>query len=216
MKLQVTALLLLTAATGAADAVCYLALVGVFANRMTANIVLLGLSFHPQTRASPIMAVTAIGAFMLGAAAGGAVGHRYASSRAWPAGVFATQGLLLVAVALVSIWVVGTRTLDVAPLAFAGGLQNSTVRRMAVADLTTTILTLSLTGLVADSRILGGPGSKASRRLGSVAAMLLGASAGALVLRFTLAGGILLPAGCMLTAAALLAIARRREPDTAS
>jgi uncharacterized membrane protein YoaK (UPF0700 family) len=64
-------------------------------------------------------------------------------------------------------------------LAVAMGIQNATARKLAVADLTTTVLTLTITGIAADSTILGGKGSKAGRRLVAVAAMLLGAVTGA-------------------------------------
>ena len=67
-------------------------------------------------------------------------------------------------------------------LALAMGIQNATARRLAVADLTTTVLTLTLTGIAADSRLAGGPGTKTGRRLLAVAAMALGALAGALLL----------------------------------
>jgi uncharacterized membrane protein YoaK (UPF0700 family) len=64
-------------------------------------------------------------------------------------------------------------------LSLAMGLQNSSVRRLAVPDLTTTVLTLTVTGIGADSALGGGKGSKSGRRLISVAAMFLGALAGA-------------------------------------
>jgi hypothetical protein len=41
------------------------------------------------------------------------------------------------------------------------------------------VLTLTLTGIAADSRLAGGSGSQAGRRLTAVAAMLAGALAGA-------------------------------------
>jgi uncharacterized membrane protein YoaK (UPF0700 family) len=41
------------------------------------------------------------------------------------------------------------------------------------------VLTLTITGIAADSRIAGGPGSKVGRRLVAVAAMLCGAVVGA-------------------------------------
>jgi hypothetical protein len=53
-------------------------------------------------------------------------------------------------------------------LAAALGIQNSTVRHLGAPDLTTTVLTLTLTGLIADSALAGGPGAKPHRRLGSV------------------------------------------------
>src|SRR5262249_52251198 len=67
-------------------------------------------------------------------------------------------------------------------LGAAMGLQNATVRKLAVPDLTTTVLTLTLAGVSADSRLVGGRGSRAGRRLVAVAAMLLGALIGALLL----------------------------------
>jgi uncharacterized membrane protein YoaK (UPF0700 family) len=67
-------------------------------------------------------------------------------------------------------------------LALAMGVQNATARRLAVPDLTTTVLTLTLTGIAADSRLAGGSGANTARRLLSVTAMLLGATIGALLL----------------------------------
>jgi hypothetical protein len=51
----------------------------------------------------------------------------------------------------------------VAALAVAMGVQNATARTLAVPDLTTTVLTLTLTGIAADSRAADPPG--ASSRL---------------------------------------------------
>jgi uncharacterized membrane protein YoaK (UPF0700 family) len=66
-------------------------------------------------------------------------------------------------------------------LAVAMGVQNATARKLAVPDLTTTVLTMTLTGVAADSVLAGGPGSKSARRALSVAAMLLGAFIGGLL-----------------------------------
>ena len=70
-------------------------------------------------------------------------------------------------------------------LAAALGIQNSTVRHLGAPDLTTTVLTLTLTGVAADSTLAGGPGAKPHRRLGSVAAMLAGAAVGAGILQLS-------------------------------
>ena len=64
-------------------------------------------------------------------------------------------------------------------LGLAMGLQNAAARKLAVPDLTTTVLTLTITGTAADSAFGGGKGSKAGRRLIAVTAMLLGALIGA-------------------------------------
>ena len=59
------------------------------------------------------------------------------------------------------------------------GVQNAAARQVAVPDLTTTVLTLTITGIVADSTIVGGKGSKSGRRLIAIAAMFAGALVGA-------------------------------------
>jgi uncharacterized membrane protein YoaK (UPF0700 family) len=65
-------------------------------------------------------------------------------------------------------------------LAIAMRVQNTAARKLAVPDLTTTVLTMTLTGLAADAA-LAGHGSKLGRRALSVAAMLLGALIGGLL-----------------------------------
>ncbi|WP_369264362.1 DUF1275 family protein [Streptomyces sp. R35] len=59
------------------------------------------------------------------------------------------------------------------------GLQNAVARRLGVPDLTTTVLTLTLTGLAADSTPAGGAAPRPGRRILSVPAMFLGAFVGA-------------------------------------
>ncbi len=63
-------------------------------------------------------------------------------------------------------------------LAFAMGVQNAAARRLAVPELTTTVLTMTLTGIAADSTIAGGGGSKLGRRSLAVIAMFVGALVG--------------------------------------
>jgi Protein of unknown function (DUF1275) len=54
------------------------------------------------------------------------------------------------------------------------GLQNATVRRLAVPDVTTTVLTPSLTGLAAGSWLAGGHSPRVGRRLAAVGLMAAG------------------------------------------
>ena len=91
---------------------------------------------------------------------------------------------MAVAVAAVAGKHLGTssRYALIALLALAMGVQNATARRLAVADLTTTVLTLTLTGIAADSWLGGASGARTFRRLLAVSAMLLGALVGALLL----------------------------------
>jgi uncharacterized membrane protein YoaK (UPF0700 family) len=62
------------------------------------------------------------------------------------------------------------------------GLQNATARRLVVPDLTTTVLTLTLTGFAADSTLAGGTGPRPGRRMVATGAMFVGAAVGALLL----------------------------------
>jgi len=102
----------------------------------------------------------------------------------------------------------GLRYALIAVLATAMGMQNATARKLAVPDLTTTVLTLTITGIAADSPLGAATGAHAARRLISVAAMLVGAVAGAL---FVLHVRIVYPlaiALVLLAAVALTALAR--------
>jgi uncharacterized membrane protein YoaK (UPF0700 family) len=66
------------------------------------------------------------------------------------------------------------------------GVRNATMRRVGVVDLTTTVLTGTLTNLAAGLPIFGGSGEATVRRLFTVLALLLGAVSGALLLQVTL------------------------------
>jgi uncharacterized membrane protein YoaK (UPF0700 family) len=74
--------------------------------------------------------------------------------------------------------------------ALAMGLRNATVRRLKVPDLTTTVLTLTLTGLAADSSLSGGENRNWRRRIAAVLATVVGAVIGAVLVRTS---GIVVP-----------------------
>jgi uncharacterized membrane protein YoaK (UPF0700 family) len=103
----------------------------------------------------------------------------------------------------------GARRYVVIGLLAAGlGLQNATVRRLAVRDVTTTVLTLTLTGLAADSWLAGGHSPRAWRRLAAVGLMTAGALAGALLLRVDVALPVLAAAVVIALAAVALRFGR--------
>jgi uncharacterized membrane protein YoaK (UPF0700 family) len=224
-RATVTALLTLTAVTGLVDAVSYLRLGHVFVANMTGNVVFLGFTADPHSGLSPAASITAIAGFLLGALAGGRLAHTLAADRPrrWLVVSFAAEavilGLVAVVIATTSLGYAGTsRYVTIALLAVALGVQNSTVRHLGVADLTTTVLTLTLTGLAADSAPAGGPGAKPGRRLGSVAAMLAGAATGATVLLWSPTAVIALAAVLIAAVAGAFAAApkNRMPADTAS
>ncbi|MEU9207260.1 YoaK family protein [Streptomyces sp. NPDC048415] len=201
----VTALLTLTAVTGLVDAVSYLRLGRVFVANMTGNVVFLGFSAAPHSGVSAVASLIAITGFLLGALAGGRAAHTLAATGPvrWLATAFTGEAVVLGLVAVLTATSVLPFTGDgrfatIAVLAAALGVQNSTVRHLRAPDLTTTVLTLTLTGLTADSALTGGPGAKPHRRLGSVAVMLAGAAAGAAILQWS-------PAVVIAIAAALVA-----------
>jgi uncharacterized membrane protein YoaK (UPF0700 family) len=59
------------------------------------------------------------------------------------------------------------------------GLRNATVRKLGVPDLTTTVLTMTLTGLASDTASGDDSGHRSPRRTAAVLAMPAGATLGA-------------------------------------
>jgi uncharacterized membrane protein YoaK (UPF0700 family) len=67
--------------------------------------------------------------------------------------------------------------------ATAMGLRNAIVRKLAVPDLTTTVLTLTVTGLAADSGLAGGAAPRSGRRMLSIRRMCGGVLVGTKLLQ---------------------------------
>lgn len=80
-------------------------------------------------------------------------------------------------------------------MALAMGIRNAAVRKLGVPDLTTTVLTMTLTGLAADSPPAGGSGKGSARKLAAILAMLAGGLTGALLLKASLWGPLAAAAG---------------------
>jgi len=178
-------LLILTFVTGLVDAVSYLKLDHVFVANMTGNIVFLGFAVAGAQDFSAPASLAAIAGFLVGASAGGRLGSTMGEHRGRLLAMAMLVKVLLVGAALVVAVVVADldnqvlRYALIILLALAMGVQNATARRLAVADLTTTVLTLTLTGLAADSTFAGGSNPRPGRRLMATLAMFLGAAVGA-------------------------------------
>jgi uncharacterized membrane protein YoaK (UPF0700 family) len=191
---------------------------------MTGNVVLLAFG-ATGAQGLPVLARTVSPVvFLVGATAGGHLASRLVG----PAGaeipapvrrrwvtitLLAELGLVAVAgVVALGLRVGGggaRRYVVIALLAAALGLQNATVRRLAVPDVTTTVLTLTLTGLAADSWLAGGHSPRAGRHLAAVGLMAAGALVGALLLRVDVALPVL--AAALLIALAALELRFGRE-----
>ncbi|WP_369031821.1 YoaK family protein [Streptomyces adonidis] len=180
-------MLTLTVVTGLVDAFSYLVLGHVFVANMTGNVVFSGFALAGAVGFSLAASLAALAAFGVGALLGGRLAH---GARAHRGRVLHLALLLETALVLVSYVIAeasatpyaGTaRYALIALLGLAMGVQNAAARALAVPDLTTTVLTLTITGIAADSRAAGGAGGRAGRRSLSAAAMFTGGLVGAVV-----------------------------------
>jgi uncharacterized membrane protein YoaK (UPF0700 family) len=75
----------------------------------------------------------------------------------------------------------------IAITAAAMGYRNAVVRKIGLPDLTTTVLTLTITGLGADSGLAGGENPRWRRRVAAILALVAGAFAGAELVKISTA-----------------------------
>jgi uncharacterized membrane protein YoaK (UPF0700 family) len=178
-------LVALTAVTGLVDAFSYLVLGHVFVANMTGNVVFLGFALAGAPGFSIAASGVALVSFWVGARVGGKVGVQTGEQRGRLLTAAACMQAALLGVALILAALsadpvpAGFRYPLIVVLAVAMGLQNATARKLAVPDLTTTVLTQTITGIAADSAVAGGVSTGTGRRVTAVTAMFLGALAGA-------------------------------------
>jgi uncharacterized membrane protein YoaK (UPF0700 family) len=147
----------LSLAAGCVDAVGYLGLGQVFVANMTGNTVLLGLAIGQADGQAILHAWIALVGFVLGVALGAAIVQRGPEQPLWTPAVTAALGLeLAILVAFAAGWLLdgpGHSGVSVYVLislsALAMGVQSAAVRRLEVADVSTTYVTGTLTSLTA-------------------------------------------------------------------
>jgi uncharacterized membrane protein YoaK (UPF0700 family) len=208
----------LTFVTGLVDAASYLKLGHVFVANMTGNVVFLGFALAGASGLSSAASLVAIGSFLIGAFGGGLLGARRAAHRGRVLGVAsAVQGTVMLVATLLALSTAEPLGRDVryaliALLALAMGVQNASAQRLAVPELTTTVLTRTLTGIASEAGLAGGQGSKAGRRIVAIAAMLLGALAGALLaLNVSVAAALAVALGIVLTVGLIIRVLSRHD-----
>ena len=189
-------LFVLTVVTGLVDAVSYLSLGHVFVANMTGNVVFLGFAIAGAQGFSIAASFVAIAGFLVGAVVGGRLGASMVQHRNRFFAIAIVVKLGLVGAALLVAFAVDPdgdlfRYALIVLLALAMGLQNAAARFVAVPDLTTTVLTLTLTGIAADSTLAGGNNPRVGRRLLATGAMLCGATIGALLVLHIGVGAVL-------------------------
>ena len=207
-------LLVMTVVTGAVDAVSVLQLDHVFVGNMTGNVVFLGFAIAGAKGFSVAASLVALGAFLVGAAI---VGRHFpmleGRKRQGLGQMAAAEAVLLAAATAVAAITNGTaaRYAMTLILAVAMGGQNAFARRLAVPNLTTTVLTLTLSSLAEDPWDLDRPDSRVRRGLASVAAMLVGAALGALLVLRASTGWTLGATTGVLAAVAMAALLPRHR-----
>src|SRR5712671_4720269 len=192
-------LLGMTAVTGIIDAVSFLSLGRVFTANMTGNIVFLAFATAHVSGLSIARSLTALLGFLVGAILGGRVMARASADSQTR---FAAQAFLLEVAFLFAASICGFGYRGdllkhsfqpfalIALTALAMGTRNAAVRKLAIPDLTTTVLTLTITGIGADSSLANGNNPRLARRVGSIAAMFLGAALGAVVIHYSISAAL--------------------------
>ncbi|MBV8164114.1 MAG: DUF1275 domain-containing protein [Candidatus Eremiobacteraeota bacterium] len=209
------ALIALTVTTGMVDAISYLRLGHVFVANMTGNVVFLGFAVAGFRGIAALGSLIAVAAFLAGSLAGGAMirhGQNNTHLLLHATVVKFLLGIAALALTLAGPVQVGTLSAYAltALLALAMGVQNAAVRKMAVPDFTTTVLTMTITGIAADYS--SGIGSKLPRRATSVVSMFAGALLGAaLALRNGIVAALIVIVILFGLTILLVAITRNRQ-----
>ncbi|WP_380162298.1 YoaK family protein [Kineococcus sp. R86509] len=217
-------MLVLTFSTGIVDAVGYLGLDRVFTANMTGNVVILGMALTGAEDLPIVGPIVALLGFLVGATVVGRVLRK--APTGWTTASSVVFGLVGVGLGVLAAVVTGLQGVPVeagttappAALAVTGTLgvvmggQGAAARRLAVKDVTTVVVTSTLTGLAADSRLAGGTGEGWRRRIGAVVLILAGAAVGAALLRWHIGAGLALAAVIALLAALLGHLKARETP----
>src|SRR5215470_2638869 len=167
----------MTAVTGLLDAASFLGLGHVFTANMTGNVVFLGFAVVGVAKVSVGRSFTALAAYVAGAILGGRIMARSESGSPMRLATFAfvVEFALLACATTCAIGCVADAPKYASQLYFviaftaiAMGIRNATVRKLGVPELNTTVLTMTVTGLAADSWLGGGNNRGWQRRLAGV------------------------------------------------
>lgn len=199
-RLHLMLMLVLTFSTGVVDAVGYLGLDRVFTGNMTGNVVLLGMAVAGGNDLPVLRPALALVFFMVGAMIAGRILRK--APEGWSGAVSCTFGILTTGMFVLAVLVA---LVDVAAdeilgsvvtsgLATVMGVQAATAKRLKVAEVTTVVVTSTITGLASDSRLAGGKGKFWARRALAILLIGLGAVAGGFALLIDLWVGVAISA----------------------
>ncbi|MDV3127565.1 DUF1275 domain-containing protein [Mycobacterium sp. 21AC1] len=194
-RLELITTIALTFVTGVVDAVGYLGLDRVFTGNMTGNIVILGMGIAGADELPVLGPAVALVGFTAGALAAGIAVRR----RAAPGWDTRITVLLTVGAAILLALTVALAVGDSSPgatgqvviataIAVVMGQQAMVARALAVKDMTTVVVTSTLTSLAGETWVRGARGTAVfNRRLAAIVVIFLGALSGALLLRLHIA-----------------------------
>ncbi|MCU1406900.1 MAG: hypothetical protein JWQ43_3203 [Glaciihabitans sp.] len=181
-------LLLLTASTGAIDAVSYLSLDRVFTGNMTGNVLFIGFALVGVADIPLLNNVIALLGFVVGSIVSGRIvgrGHtvKLPKTSAW---VLVVGGAIAIGLGVMWTLMGDLPHLLILTVTFllavVMGAQVSAVKPVGNSDITTIVVTNTLANLARDSRLGGGKGQAWVHRLLAVVCMGLGAMVGAWVI----------------------------------
>lgn len=225
-RLSTWLMLVLSFGTGVLDAATYLGLHGVFTANMTGNVVFVGLGIADDDGVPLLRASLALVGFVVGAAVVGLVQRGRASRPnhdTVAAVTFLLTGLLVGGTAL-ALWRadLSELVLDLltAVIALGMGAQAVGARRVAVADVSTVVVTSTLAGMAAEAPWTGGGSDRRTtlRRAAAVLFMGGGAVAGAFLLKLGIAVPVAVTAGLLVAVGTvgLVRVRRQRRREAAA
>lgn len=201
-------LVVLTVTTGLIDAISYIALGRVFTGFQTGNIVVLGFGLGGAEGFGVVSPLVSLGAFVIGATLGGEWAERLPEGhRRWFAIALGMEAVLIACAAVVTTGAAPeelreaegvARFAVIALLGLAMGFRSATVSQLVVPGITTTVMTSTVTAMAVDAGFGNAARGRRGMQLATVAARVLGAAAGALLIEsglllpFALAGGLTL------------------------
>ncbi len=203
------ALITMTVVTGFVDAVSYLGLGHVFTANMTGNVVLMAFALARERELSFLHSFVSLASFMMGAVLGGRLARSMKRSprQRWLLYAGLIEAVMLFAAAFAALrFDVKMQSPEprlyvmILLTAVAMGLRTATVRALGIPDITTTVLTTTVTELAADSPLAGGSSPRTGRRIASVLAMFGGAACGTLMLHYGLTLPLVVGGACTLAA----------------
>ncbi|QSE85757.1 DUF1275 domain-containing protein (plasmid) [Rhodococcus koreensis] len=184
-----TLMVVLTFVTGVVDSVGYLGLDRVFVGNMTGNIVILGMGLAGADELPVLGPAIALVAFTAAAFVAGLVLRTQPSGWTSRVSMCLAVGSAALVGCTIAIFVIDTSANTAGQLIIAAataatmGTQAAVARKVGVKDMTTVVVTSTLTSLASESWMSGGGSALWNRRIGAILAILIGAVVGAIILR---------------------------------